>query len=161
MPDLLLKINLKLGGQNLNGYLNIDPISSAEGCVQHNLDNIEDLVDHNSASEFIANDVLDYLPIGMKQNVLTHWLTKISHGGSFIMTGTDIREAARLIHTGKVDMMTQGNNLLYGMGNNMWTLKKGLLTWEDAVNMIMSTGQFQVESMKFQDYKYVIKAVRN
>lgn len=157
-----LKVNLKIGGPVLNTHMNIDPLTQSGGCnIQHDLTDLTDIVDHNSCSEFLANDCLDYFPVQMKFQILTGWLCKLAHGGKFVIMGLDIREAARLIHNCKVDPNIQANALLYGTAQNVVNLKKGLITWEDATNMIMANEQFKITDMKFDGPRYVIVAERN
>ena len=158
-----LKVNLKISGPNINNFLNIDPLSNPNdpNCVAANFDNIDALVDHNSCSQLLALDVLDYLPLQMRAQVLNNWACKISHGGTIIVGGLDIREAARAIYYQNLDILREGNLMLFGPADHIMRLKKSLVTIDDTVNMIMQTNQFSIISKKFDGLNYLVEARRN
>lgn len=156
-----MKVNLLIGGYPLNGYLNLDPLAQPNDSskVSHGLENLDDIVDNNECDEFLAHKVIDAFPVNTRQQVLGHWLSKVEHGGLFTLSGLDINKATRLIASGDINL-NDANILLYGPCINMWSINKGVWSINDAVNAILSTGQYQILSKSFNGLLYVIKAKR-
>ena len=162
MNDPTIKVSLQLQGAVLNGYLTINPTASPEsGAIQHHLDNLDEIIEHNSVNELLTNDCLDYVPLQAKKVVCTNWLCKISHGGKIVFRGLDIREVARIIYLGQIDLLNDGNALLYGHPSSVWNLKKGLLSVDELRNLVLSTGQFRVDSIKWNGPEYIATFIRN
>lgn len=147
----------------MNGFLNIDPLSSPNDpdCIASNIDNLDHLVDHNSCELLLALDILDYFPLQMRNKVLNNYLCKICHAGVLILSGLDVREAGRAIYMQSIDLLREGNLLLYGSGENIWRIKKSLLTIDNTIEIILSTNQFQIIGKRFEGYNYIVEAKRN
>jgi hypothetical protein len=157
-----MKVNLLIGGYPLNGYLNIDALSQQDQTsnkLNHNLENLDDIIDNNECTEFLANGVIDTFPISVRSKVVSHWLSKIEHNGIFVLSGLDLNKAARFIMSSEVDINSI-NTVLYGPCNNMWTINKGAWSVNEAVNSILSAGQFKILSKSFRGLHYVVKAQR-
>lgn len=154
-----LKCNLTIRGNLLNGYMNLDPTSQGQQEPDRILcdpTNLDPLIDHNEAIEFLANDTLDYLPLPARQPTLNHYLCKLAHGGLFIITGLDLHEVCRLVGTGKLLDTLQINSIMYGDKVS----KKSAVTMDDTASMIMQTGQYNIEKVSFSNLQWVITARR-
>jgi len=159
--DATIKVNLFVSGFPLNGYLNISSlVKPGEDVIQNDLTDLNSVLDHNSVRELLANDVLDYIPLHGKQQVLGNYLCKISHGGKIIIKGIDIREISRLIYLGHIDFI-EANKLIYGEASNIYNLKKGLVFPDELINMVLSSNQFRVDSVKFNGIEYICTFIRN
>lgn len=141
----------------LNGYLNLDcAVQPGEndgriGCDPYKLD---DIIDHNELEEFVVHDTLDFLPLQARQSAITHWTTKIAHGGKLIITGNDITEIGRLVHSGKLDL-AQANSIIYGIG------RKSALRPQETIQMVVNTGQFVLDNVSYSNpFTYVITLIR-
>lgn len=156
-----MKVNLLIGGYPLNGYLNLDPLAQPNDAskVNHTLENLDDIIDNNECTELLAYNVIDTFPINVRQQVLSHWLSKIEHNGVFVLSGLDINKAARLITSCDISI-GDINTLLYGPCLNMWSINKGAWSLHDAINAIMSNGQFKILTKSFNGLNYIVKAQR-
>lgn len=157
-----MKVNLTIGRPALNGYMNIDPTSNPNdpnsNKVCHPIDNLDPIICHNQCDEFLCLDVLDYFPIQARLQTLNHYLCKISHNGTIIVGGLDIRDAVRVAYTRQ--SLLEDNILFYGQATNVWTLKKSLVTIDDIIRGIMQTNQFNIISAKFDKSNYIVEAKR-
>lgn len=131
----------------LNGFLNIDLAAKQGESDRVPLDDIgklDNLVDANELSFFQINDTLDFLPLRARAQCLQHLLTRMAHGGTFIMMGVEPIEVGRLLYNGTLSIQ-QVNDIIYGIG------RKSMLTLQDNVGYILGTGQFDLESAKYDD----------
>ena len=147
----------------LNGYLNIcqgPATTNDQERVYAELQNIDNMVDHNECTDVLALDVIDYLPLGLRHNVINHWCTKVAHGGTITLSGLNLQEVTRLIFNGKISDVAEINRIVYGNISNVWTIRKSFTPPEDTAGMIMSTGQFDIVAQRFDGVFYVITAKR-
>ena len=141
----MLKVNL---GVRLNsvisGYLNLDcsPDPNNKQAIAVDPFKLDDVLDNNELEEFLVNDTLDFLPLQARATALNHWMTKIAHGGKLIIMGSDIYEVCRLGHLGQLDVQAL-NSIVYGIG------KKSFVRPMDNVQMVLSSGQFESEEVKY------------
>ncbi len=156
-----MKLNLTISGLARNGWMNVDPLTQPndQSKIAHNLDNLDEYVDNNECEEVVALEVLDIFPVQMKQQVLNHWSAKVAHGGTLTFSGVDLDKIAKIAFSKQVDS-NQVNRLLYGECNNMWTIKKGLLTTQQACELALTSGQFKILSKEISGINYIIKAER-
>ncbi len=159
-----MKVNILIGDKNkpLNGYTNINQTASPNDTEQIpcELNALDGIISHNECEEVLALQVLDHFPLQMRQPTLVHWLCKLKHGGKITISATDPYEMARLIHVGEIENPVQFNELVYGQIKNVWDIKKSVLPLQDTIGMIMQTGQFNIESVKYEGPYYYIVARR-
>lgn len=149
-----MKANLTVRGSVLNGYLNIDPTANPQESdrVLCQLDNLDGLIDSNELEEFLVGDTLDFVPIQARQTMLTHWLAKVSHGGTFVMAGLDVNEATRVISNGSVEDLGQVNQTLYGTNVS----RKSISNPQYNIQVVMNTRQFDLVFAKYAGLNYVL-----
>lgn len=157
-----MKVQLTLGKPSLNGYMVLDPLANPNqnDRIQADPTNLDAFVDANECSEFLSLEILDHVPIFIRPKVLNHWLTKISHGGTITISATDMNELSRLIQNGQLNDIVSINNALYSTGQNVWLVKKSYVPLQQTIEMIMSTGQFNIEHVKFEGFQYFVTARR-
>jgi hypothetical protein len=110
-----MKIQLLYGhGDLMSGYVHVNPFDTApaDGVCSCPLDNLE-IVDDAEATEILAMDVIDYLPIPEVNNTIRHWVSKLAHGGRIIIGGTDLYEVCKAFANYSVSI-TEANYLLHG-----------------------------------------------
>lgn len=152
-----MKINLLLNSDQIrNDFLNIDPL--APNNTIGDITNLDDLVDDAEATEFIALDVIDYLPPSALDAILTNWLKKIRHGGLITIGGVDIMQVAKALYRQEVSM-TEANILLYGRQSAPWEYRKTTLTM-GAIIGILQQNNFKIIQKRMEIYHYIVKAER-
>ena len=81
-----MKIRITVGEkEELNGYINVDPITKFEG-VPSDLRNLDDIASDAECTEIISDDVIDYLDKEDSLAALSHWVKKLRSGGIIIVT---------------------------------------------------------------------------
>lgn len=153
----MLKVQIGVRLTPLSNYLNIDLAAkpNEQDRVLGDVFKLDPLIDANECSEIILCDTLDYLHVQARAQALQHVLTRIAHGGKIIIMGNDVYEVSRLVHNGQLDLQ-QANNIVYGMG------RKGFVRPLDNVAVANTTGQFTLDSVKYQPngFSYVVILVR-
>ena len=115
-----MKLNLLWSGHALNGYVNVDPFGFGdENKVVADLKNLDDVVDDSEAMEIIAEDIIDFLPLGDVEDAINHWIKKLRHGGRIIVGGVDMFEACKAFSTYTIDL-AMANYLLHGAQEQPW-----------------------------------------
>ncbi len=115
-----MKLNLLWSGHALNGYINVDPFGfGEEGKVVADVKNLDDVVDDAEATEIIAEDIIDFLPLGDVERVIEHWIKKLRHGGKIIVGGTDMFEVCKAFSNYTIDL-AMANYLLHGAQEKPW-----------------------------------------
>lgn len=156
----MLKVNIGVRlNPVLNGFLNLDLAAqpNENDRIHADIFKLDNLIDNNECDQIIINDSLDYLPFGQaRQTALQHVMTKVSHGGKLIITGSDLYEVCRLGHLGQLDSQTL-NSIVYGIG------KKSFCRPNDNAQVILSSGQFDLVDKKFNTnvpFQYILTFVR-
>jgi hypothetical protein len=154
----MTKLQLLLGGKPLNGYLALDPTAQPNDSsrVLADLTKLDQYVDNNECEEVLALDIIDYFPLQARQPLIIHWLTKVAHGGTFVLSSLDLHEYARLLHNGSFQDVVQYNQLLFGG----FVQRKSTIPLDDTVKIIQSTGQMVIEEIKYNNVFYIVKAKR-
>lgn len=147
----MLKVNLGIRLTPLENYLNIDFAAqpNQQNPVPGNPYDLDNLIDANEADELLCSDSLDYLPAQGRNKALQHWLNRVSHGGIIVVQGNDMYELARLIHLGQVNLQ-QANDTVYGIGRKSFSVP------DEVIQSIMSTSQFSLESVRYNNHIYTI-----
>jgi hypothetical protein len=118
--------------------------------VSGDVSKIDTTVTPASATEVIANDVLDEWnprePIGRSL------ASKLRRGGRISFVGNDLEEISRAMFNRSINL-DEANSLLYGQG------KKSMATMEQMLQMVDSFG-LKVITARVQAFQYYIVAVR-
>lgn len=147
-----MKVNLTIGGQSINGFMNLDQVAQPNQSDRQlaDLAKLDDIIDHNEVDEeLLALDVINFFPLQMVPQVVNHWCCKIAHGGLITISSLDLQEAARTISLGTISDTLQINRLLYGNVTNTWTIRKSFVGLQDVITIVTQTGQFDVGQIKF------------
>jgi hypothetical protein len=156
-----MKLNLLIGGAALNGYLNADQLFNGQNDrVQAELQDLDPIVDHNECDEVLALDILDFIPLSLRAKTLNGWMTKVAHGGTITVSCLDLSEFTRKVYNGDLKDTYQVNQILFGPVTTAWSIRKSVCTLSETVQMIMSTGQFDVVSQRFDGVHYIVTAKR-
>jgi hypothetical protein len=110
----MVRLNLLLDNHAdaRSGYLNLSA-KPGEGITQCAVDKLEAVVDCNEVSELVAYDILDTVPTEQADALLTHWLSRLAHGGELTISVVDVGEVARDFLHNKLDI-NQFNSLIHG-----------------------------------------------
>lgn len=157
-----MKTNLLIGGKPLNGYLNIDVLAQPnhQDRVAGDITNLDAVVDNNECQELLAIDVIDFVPLQIRQQTLQNWSNKIAHGGIITVSAVDLVELARLISSGQLADVVEINKSIFGIANNVWQIRKSYIPLQDTVQMLVQSGQFEIQSVHFKNFNYYITARR-
>jgi hypothetical protein len=151
-----MRLNITVGGEPKNGYYNIDPLASDNDGVKvavpmHELGKV---VEDAECTEIIVEDSICYLPHDHVPSILSHWISKLRHRGSLIITDFDAREVVKRYMAGTISL-TQFNEIMYGRGT---TKKNGL-----DINLLttyLKNFNMQIVSKKLDNYRYTVIARR-
>ena len=102
-----MKVNLLLNnaGEARNGYLNVDPFApdaSEDGRVKCPVDKMNGFVEANECTELVAHEVLDAFSMRQVDEVLSHWVGRLAHGGKLAISVVDAKEVSRAYLAGKL-----------------------------------------------------------
>lgn len=156
-----MKINLLLNSNNIrSGYLNIDPyaLPGDPDKIHGSLVDLDEYVEDGEAVDFLALDIIDYIPSNSVNDVITGWLKKIRHGGTITIGGIDLREVAHAILHHQINL-TEANILLYGAQRAPWDYRKATLTIQHVIQALKEQGM-KLERKQIVQYHYFVTAKR-
>ena len=150
-----MKINLKLGGEDKNGYLNIDGLNGME------LRNLDEYVDDAECIEVLAENILDYIPREDIEFALNNWANKIRHQGILVIGGTEATEVSKLLSNGALSI-EQWNACVHGEQdeNSPWDVKLNQFTIEKACEELESRG-LVVTKKRVNGLQFVVEGERS
>lgn len=152
-----MKVNITLDANDVrSGMTNFNPTADPNSSTQIrvDIDNLTMFIDDNEAEEIIAMDILDFVNPAGKDQILSHWISKLAHGASITLGGRQIYDVVKLIHRREIDLQ-QANFLIYG--NDM--ARRAMLSADFLCDVLKEKG-LTVESIKFDNTFYCVKAVR-
>lgn len=122
-----MKVNLECGSNILNGYVNINSemvdnthVGDANFIIGV-YNNLDPVLEDNSAEEIIFNPVLNCLPPSDIAQCVTHWRNKLIDGGMLVVSFTDILRVSTGIVRGDIDYQN-AHNILYGQNGEIKSL---------------------------------------
>lgn len=150
-----LNLTLDLAGQR-SGYVNINPLAREDSpdFIRSNIDNLGLYVDDCEAQEIIALDLIDFVPIQDKENIVRHWLSKLALGGTITIGGNDIGQITKAFTFNQIDL-GQTAELLYGSQ----IPRSGLVTCAQ-MRKILEGGGLKVTEARLSNFSYYVKAER-
>lgn len=147
-----MKLHLHFAdAEPMNGYENI-----SLGTADDPLVALEVSAYDAQATEIIANNVLEYLPLTNISKFLDGVVRKLRHGGTLILTGVDAYTVAQDYVAFKLSI-EDFNLLLHGHGD---FIKQGTLALHGLVNYIKQEFRLKVISKTLEEYNYVIEVQR-
>jgi hypothetical protein len=109
-----MKINLILDGHPLSGYKNIDPHGYGdEAKTVGDLENLHDIVEDAEATEILALDIIDFLPLNSVEPAISHWISKLRHGGKIAIGGKDLWQISKASYQ-KILGLAEANEVIHG-----------------------------------------------
>lgn len=152
-----MKIFISVGSAHMNGYLNIDPIGG-DNKTSMDFRNLDPVCDTAECTEICAPDILDYIHISEIMNVLTNWISKLRHGGTIIVGGTDFYEAASGLVSGQLDTV-EFNKIVYGVHPLHPIIKSGMFTRHDIESILREHG-LKIIHKRVESRKFIVEAKR-
>ena len=151
-----MRLNITVGGEAKNGYFNIDPIAEKDDNIKlaipmHDLGKA---VEDAECTEIIVENSICYLPHDHIVNVVAHWVSKLRHKGTLIITDFDIREVVKRYLAGSINL-EQFNEIAFGRGH---TKKNGIDM--NLITKILQHLNMQIVSKKIDYSRFTIVARR-
>lgn len=156
-----MKVNLLLGTDDLrSGFVNVDPHAAADDPLRVMGDafNLNHIADGNELEELVTNEALDYVPMPIADKVLSHWLSKIAHGGTITLSCVDLLEVSRHLQH-RILSVDDANTLLFGTQKEPWQFKRGAYNLATLVETLQEHG-FQILSKRVNDFRAYVTARR-
>lgn len=153
-----MKLNLLLADLTnaKTGWINISPFSHETNpeVVRGELHNLGVFIDQGELSEILALDILDFVPVSQRKELLAHWISFLEHGGKLILSGVDMYEISKLAFL-RAFNLEQLNNVFYGQN----VIRQGLFDIQYIVNILGELG-LEILSAKLENLYYIIEARR-
>ena len=140
-----MKLNITVGGEAKNGYFNIDPLANQD-------DGVKLAVPMHDLS--VVENAICYLPHDHVFNILAHWISKLRHKGTLIITGFDAREITKRYMAGIINL-DQFNEIMFGTEQ----VKRNGLDMH-RLDAYLRQLNMQVTSKKMDSSKFTIVARR-
>ena len=156
-----VKINLLYGsGDVLHTHLNLDPFVAEETdvLIRSDVKNLDSFVDDAEAKEIIALDVIDYIPLTDINKVIEHWVSKLRHGGSLIIGGTDLFEVSKAFAQYRLDI-TKTNKLIHGEQHKPYLIKRTNFSMLGLVDFLSALG-LKIQKKRVNNFHMTIEATR-
>ena len=153
-----MKIRITVGEkEELNGYINVDPITKFEG-VPSDLRNLDDIASDAECTEIISDDVIDYLDKEDYLAALSHWVKKIRRGGKIIVTSVDAYQVAKSFYRKNIDIATF-NTAIHGNFSAPWDVRLSHTTIEELSDLLKSQG-LTITKKRINGIKLIVEAER-
>jgi len=118
-------------------------------------DNLGEMAVANECDEVLALGVLDRFHSELADPVLSHWLSRLAHGGELCLSVTDVREVARAYLADGIDL-DRVDSLLHGEG----PYPRGCcLTLGRLVDVLEGRGM-EIVTKRVQDFQAVVRCRR-
>ena len=162
-----MKLNLVFGSRNiLSGYKNIDPFidesqqSTFDNPIKLKYDftNLDRLCENGECEEIIVDNILSFFAAKDVDKILSHWISKIKHGGKIIILDIDLNHVATALNNGFLDF-NQANKLIYGNQSREWEFRRSLLSAPILQGALQQYG-FNIIKYRFDNYEFIIEAMR-
>jgi hypothetical protein len=152
-----MKINLTLeSSSSRSGYVNINPLASPDdpNFIRANVNELSIYVDDGEAEEIVALDLIDFVPIQEKENIVRHWLSKLALDGTLTIGGNDLGQITKAYTFNQLDL-NQAAELLYGSQ----IPRSGLVTCAQ-MRVILEGGGLKIVEARLNNFSYYVKAQR-
>lgn len=157
------RLNLLIGdpANVRSGYTNVDPLApdgDPAGRVRCDPGNLDPVVDAGEAVEIVAHDIIDRVPMHQANALLEHWLSKLAHGGTIVLSCVDILEVARSL-LGRFITVEQANVLLHGEQDERWRFRQANYTLVQLADTLAGKG-LRVQSKRINECRAIVVAQR-
>lgn len=99
--------------------------------------NLDDFAENAECKEINAPNILDFVEVEQHASYIQHLVSKLRHGGTLVIGGTDIISVSLAIFN-KSLTNEQANHIIYGVQTE--PVKKGLSCLEDLRKLLLSCG---------------------
>jgi predicted TPR repeat methyltransferase len=158
----LKKLNLIYGvGDVLHTHLNINPFAEEEiedVLVRADIKDLSNFAEEAEVTEIIAKDVIDYLPLSQIEKVLSHWVSRLRHGGTIVVGGTDLYEVAKDFSQYRMDI-TSAIKLLHGEQTKPYLIKRVNFTVMGMVEYLSGMG-LKIQKKRVNNHAMIVEAKR-
>jgi hypothetical protein len=152
-----MKLYININTPPLSGYTTVDPAGGiAKKTIDHR--NLDPVCETNECTEIYAPYILNHIHFTDLDRVLTHYITKLRHGGVLRIGGTDVRDVAKKIIKDELTIQ-QANDLMYGANSFNWVNHCGAYAMHDIVDFLRSKN-LKVTAQKSDDINFIVEAVR-
>lgn len=168
-----MKINITIGGSGYkSGFVNIDPTLQRMGeevilenanddqtnVIKADIRNLSEITQENECTEIYAADILDYLQFDESKAIVSHWVSRLRHGGKIAIGGTDIEEVCRVFRSGKIDI-EDFNQVVHGTFEKPWSVKLSHRKIEDLVGLLQANG-VRVTKKRIEGINMIVEGER-
>ena len=148
-----MKLNIiRAGGQKISGFRNISSDCAEEAC---DLKDLNSIVDDAEAQYILARDIINYISQEELFSTISHWISKLSHGGVICIGASDIKEVCRMIYTGEIPDSDIGS-ILYGEEGE---IKKSSIQTDLLVDFLQSSG-LKILKVRLENHNLIVEAQR-
>lgn len=118
-----------------------------------------DFVADSEAKEIRALNILPFMDRNKVQETLSHWVSKLRHGGILKIGGPDLYEICRNVELFQLSF-NNANVLLYGTLDTPWNIKKSCYSMHEMSAELANRG-LKIVTKYITDYNYIIEGVRS
>ena len=171
--EVEMKINITLGGSGYkSGFVNIDPTLQRMGeevilenanddqtnVIKADIRNLSEVSQENECTEIYAADILDYLQLEESKTVVSHWVSRLRHGGKIAIGGTDIEEVCRIFKNGKITT-EDFNQVVHGTFEKPWSVKLSHRKIEDLIGLLQANG-IKITKKRIEGINMIVEGER-
>lgn len=146
-----MKINLTYGGSSPieNDHLNLDPLADgSDSRIQAHPNMLDAHVDRAGCEQLLARDVIDFFDPSLVDNLITHWVSKLRHGGMLVVGGIDLLEVCNAFSALYINRES-ATTLLFG--NN----RRASMTLRDLTELMSNKG-LKIIVNRADGFKYTV-----
>jgi hypothetical protein len=151
-----MKLYLGLNTTLVSGHTVVDPMGG-EGKTALDFRNLDSIVD-NGECEVINAKVLNHIHGSEIYSVIKHWVSKLAHGGSIILGGSDLLEVSKAVVTGQMSN-AESNKLFYGESNSAWGITKGMYEANEIAGILLEQG-LVIDKKRIVKIDFIVEAHR-
>lgn len=152
-----MKINLGINIVPIEGFTNLDPCGGANK-TPVDPSNLDFVCEPAACTFFLADDILDYIHGSKLIETIKNWTSKLRHGATIVVGGTDVGMLSKLIYSGKISVV-DANKILFGQGDNPWAIKQGCYSCYDISSILEEEG-LNVTKKRLSGMRYIVEANR-
>lgn len=155
-----MKLRLSVNAEPLNGYINIDPRPQNVGqnVICQDFKNISNVADIAECTELRCDNVLEYIPVDELLNVVTHWVSRLRHGGTIVLNSIDALAVAKAFMKNEINTI-QFNHLLFGDSTHPWNIKSSIITLYEIAEILKRLG-LVINKKRINNFEISIEAIR-
>lgn len=159
-PHLRVNLLLDTPADVRADWLNIDPTAQPgdKERIACDLGRLDALVDAGEVGELVAMDILGFAPRPLMEKMLSHWISKLAHGGSLTVSVLDLLEVTKSLQN-RLITVEQASELLYGSQDKPWRFRQSGLTL-GALSAILQAKGLKVQKKRMSGFQAIVVAVR-